>query len=205
MPSAASTRIAAVPSLQDLPGTLAGRALLAVGATLFVATCAHVSLPLYFTPVPFTLQTFAVLLIGLVFGPALGAATLLLYLAEGAAGLPVFSPQGPGGIAQLLGPTGGYLLSYPLAAAAAGLIARWGRTRISGALAAGIAGLASTAIVLACGAAWLSSTWLAPIARLPHAASGLWTLAVLPFLPGEAVKIAAASAAYSTFSRWRRS
>ncbi len=95
-----------------------------VAATGFVALCAHVSVPLPFTLVPLTLQTFAVMLLGMVMGPGTAFAALTLYLVEGAVGLPVFSQYGPGGFAKLLGPTGGYLFSYPLAAALTGSIVR---------------------------------------------------------------------------------
>ncbi|HWB31924.1 MAG TPA: biotin transporter BioY [Acidobacteriaceae bacterium] len=196
VPSAASTPIPASRPLQ-LPESLSGRAALAVSATLFVALCAHVSVPLFFTPVPLTLQTFAVLIIGLVFGPALGASTLLLYLAEGAAGLPVFSPQGPGGIAQLLGPTGGYLLSYPLAAAAAGLTVRALSDRRKYLPAAALAGAASTVIVFAFGTVWLAC-------ELKVGSAMAFKTAVLPFLPGEVLKIAAAVACYATYRRRQR-
>src|SRR6184192_3006969 len=92
-----------------------------VGASLFVALCARITLPLPFTPVPLSLQNFGVLLVGLLLGSRRGFAALLLYLAEGASGLPVFTP-GWGGIAQLLGPTGGYLIAYPIVAFCAGWI-----------------------------------------------------------------------------------
>src|ERR1700761_9415671 len=85
-------------------------------ATGLVALCAHIAVPLGYTPVPVTMQTFAVLLLGLLFGPGAAFASLSLYLLEGAVGMPVFSPHGPGGLVQLLGPTGGYLLAYPFAA-----------------------------------------------------------------------------------------
>jgi hypothetical protein len=74
-----------------------------VSATALVAICAHIAVPLGFTPVPVTMQTFAVLLLGLLFGPGPAFACLALYLMEGAVGLPVFSPHGPGGLAQMLG------------------------------------------------------------------------------------------------------
>lgn len=96
---------------------LAQQGAIIIGASLFVAICARVTVPLPFTPVPLTLQNFGVLLVGLMLGSRRGFAALLLYLAEGAAGLPVFSIGGLGGVAQLLGPTGGYLFAYPLAAA----------------------------------------------------------------------------------------
>src|SRR5574341_1634880 len=78
--------------------------MLVVSGSLLVALAARISLPLPFTPVPLTLSNFAVLLVGLLLGRRVGFAALVLYLAEGAAGLPVFSPVGPGGLAQLLGP-----------------------------------------------------------------------------------------------------
>ena len=95
---------------------------LIVGASIFVALCARVSVPLPFTPVPLTMQNLGVLLVGLLLGSRAGFAALCLYLMEGASGLPVFSPSGPGGIAQLLGPTGGFLFAYPFVAWLAGYI-----------------------------------------------------------------------------------
>src|SRR5215469_16303907 len=85
-----------------------------LGASLFVALCARITLPLPFTPVPLTLQNFGVLLVGLLLGSKRGFAALALYLLEGASGMPVFSIAGVGGVAQLFGPTGGYLMMYPL-------------------------------------------------------------------------------------------
>src|ERR1700685_644266 len=93
-----------------------------VAASLFVALCARVTVPLPFTPVPLTLQNFGVLLVGLMLGPRRAFAALVLYLAEGLVGMPVFNPTGPGGIAQLLGTTGGFLLAYPLIAGIAGWV-----------------------------------------------------------------------------------
>src|ERR1700761_3610314 len=111
------------PSIAGSSGRhFARQAGIAIAATALVALCAHIAIPLGFTPVPVTLQPFAVLLLGLLFGPRFGFAALVLYLIEGASGLPVFNPHGPGGIAQLFGPTGGYLLAAPFAAATAGRI-----------------------------------------------------------------------------------
>jgi len=90
-------------------------ALLVVAGSLFVAALAQVSLPLPFTPVPITGQTFAVLLVGAVLGARRGAASLVLYLLEGSLGLPVFA-NGTNGLARLLGPTGGYLIGFVAAA-----------------------------------------------------------------------------------------
>ena len=126
---------------------------LVVGASLFVALCARVTVPLPFTPVPLTLQNFGVLVVGLVMGPRRAFAALVLYLAEGAAGLPVFNPAGLGGVAQLMGPTGGYLLAYPLVAGLAGFLVERGRKTF--ARAAG-AGLAAEVLLFTVGLTWLA-------------------------------------------------
>ncbi|HVP56417.1 MAG TPA: biotin transporter BioY [Candidatus Eisenbacteria bacterium] len=102
---------------------LAKQAGVVIGASAVIAVCARLVLPLPFTPVPLTLANFGVLLVGLALGSKRGFAAAALYLAWGAVGLPVFSPSGAGGIAQLFGPTGGYLLAYPVAAFVAGWIA----------------------------------------------------------------------------------
>ena len=95
---------------------------LVVGASLIVALCAKITIPLMpLTPVPLTVQNLGVLLVGLLLGSRRGFAALALYLAEGAMGLPVFSPAS-GGIAQLFGPTGGFLMAYPFVAFLAGYI-----------------------------------------------------------------------------------
>ena len=93
-----------------------------IGASLVVALCARLTVPLPFTPVPLTMQNFGVLLVALLLGSRRGFAALALYLIEGACGLPVFNASGPGGIAQILGPTGGFLMAYPLVAFATGSI-----------------------------------------------------------------------------------
>jgi biotin transport system substrate-specific component len=96
---------------------------LVVGASLFVALCAHITISLMpLTPIPLTVQNLGVLLVGLLLGSRRGFAALMLYLMEGVIGLPAFSPVGTGGIAQLLGPTGGFLMVYPFVAFLAGYI-----------------------------------------------------------------------------------
>ncbi len=111
---------------------------LVVGASLVVALCAHITIPLMpLTPVPLTVQNLGVLLVGLLLGSRRGFAALVLYLAEGAVGLPVFSP-GPGGILQLLGPTGGFLLAYPFVAFLAGYIVERGAKSFARAAVAGL-------------------------------------------------------------------
>src|SRR5205807_2648479 len=121
-----------------------------------VALCSHIAVPLWFTPVPLTLQPFAVLLLGLILSPRLAAATLGAYLLEGAAGLPVFAPGFAlgGGLAHLLGPTGGYLMSYPATAA----LVSWLRGRVTrGFAGAVLSAAAGNAVILLCGFVWLAA------------------------------------------------
>src|SRR5271154_2135990 len=124
MQSAIPSQLRLTHNTGSLQESLASKTLLVIGATAFVAACAHISFPLPFTPVPLTLQNFAVVLVGLVLGPVAGFSAMVLYLVEGAIGLPVFTPYAAGGVAHLLGPNGGYLFSYPLAAATAGWVVR---------------------------------------------------------------------------------
>src|SRR5687767_7298003 len=112
-----------------------------VGFTIALAAAAQVAIPLPGTPVPFTLQPLLVVLAGFWLGPVAGAASMTLYLLAGAVGLPVFAPVGAPGVARLLGPTGGYLLAYPVAAAVAGALSRGGASYVTRALAA-LAGMA---------------------------------------------------------------
>ncbi|HXS78463.1 MAG TPA: biotin transporter BioY [Terracidiphilus sp.] len=174
---------------------LRGAGLVLAGSAL-VAVCSHIALPLWFTPVPLTLQPFAVLLLGLVLGPRLAAATLGAYLLEGATGLPVFTPGFAlgAGVAHLVGPTGGYLMSYPAAAA----LVSWLRTRLNrGFAGAALSAAAGDALILLCGFVWL--------AMWTHAAIGsAFALAVLPFLPGEALKVVAAAGIARGLGRVRR-
>ncbi len=161
----------------------------------FVAVCAHIALPLYFTPVPLTLQPFAVLLLGLLLSPRLAGATLLAYLAEGAAGLPVFTPgvAGTWGIAHLFGPTGGYLLAYPLAALLISYLYRRSGRGIGPALVAAAAG---DLLILSAGAVWL--------AVFTHSSLLLvLNQAVIPFLPGDALKVATAAGLAAGWQRLR--
>lgn len=131
----------------------ARQAAIVVGASLFVALCARVTIPLPFTPVPLTLQNFAVLVVGMTLGRRRGFAALALYLAEGASGLPVFNPTGLGGVAQLLGPTGGFLMAYPFVAALAGWILERGKRSFTR---AAVAGFLAEALLFASGIGWLA-------------------------------------------------
>ncbi|MGD0734108.1 MAG: biotin transporter BioY [Terracidiphilus sp.] len=170
-----------------------------LAGSAFVAACAHISIPLYFTPVPLTVQPFAVLLLGLMLSPRLALTTLVAYLAEGAAGLPVFTPTpAMAGLAHLFGPTGGYLLAYPLAAFLISTLWRQtgrtltGRTFATAAFSAAAGDLA----ILLCGALWLA-------VETHASAQSVLMLAVLPFLAGDALKIIAAAALATGFRRLR--
>jgi biotin transport system substrate-specific component len=129
---------------QAVTGTLSHsvvrQVLLGLGGVLLVAIAAQAAIPLPGTPVPLTLQGPAVLLVGVLLGPRLGAASLVLYLLLGAAGLPVFAPVLPPGLARLFGPSGGYLLAFPAAAAVAGQVVADGKSwiRIYSGLLAGL-------------------------------------------------------------------
>jgi biotin transport system substrate-specific component len=162
---------------------------LVVGASLFVAVCARVTVPLPFTPIPLTLQNFGVLVVGLALGRRRAFAALLLYLAEGCMGLPVFSPAGPGGLAQLLGPTGGFLMAYPLVAAMAGWIMESGKKTFSRAL---IASSAAEVLLFAGGLGWL--------AAMTHSASLALRYGLYWFVFAEVIKIMMAAATVSHLS-----
>jgi biotin transport system substrate-specific component len=168
------------------------RAVEQVGAvvlvTVLTAIAAQVSFPLPFTPVPFTFQPMVVLVGAMVLGSRLGATSQLLYLALGIAGLPLFaaSPLLPQGAARLFGPTGGYLMSYPLAAFVTGLLAERGfDRRYLTAIAAMALGLV---LVYAGGTAWLMIA-SQPARGLPAALAA----GVVPFVAADLLKLVVAA------------
>jgi biotin transport system substrate-specific component len=154
--------------------------LLVVAASLLTAAAAQLEIRLPWTPVPITGQTFAVLLCGAVLGARRAFLAQCLYLFEGAAGLPFFS-GGAAGLAHLVGPTGGYLMAFPLAAALTGLMSDrgWNRSPFTAALAM----LTGSTVIFALGLVQLSLF----IPRDQVLAAGL-----LPFIPGDLVKSAIA-------------
>jgi biotin transport system substrate-specific component len=157
---------------------------LAIAGSLALWLSAKLQVPFY--PVPMTMQTFVVLVIGTAFGWRLGAATVALYLAEGALGLPVFAgtPEKGIGLAYMIGPTGGYLLSYLPAAALCGFLANrgWDRRIVTTALSM----LLGTVVIYAFGLSWLGTVvgWDKPILA--------WGLT--PFILGDLLKLALAAA-----------
>jgi biotin transport system substrate-specific component len=173
----------------------AKQAAIVIAASLFVALCARVTVPLPFTPVPLTLQNFGVLTVGLLLGSRRGSAALSLYLIEGAFGLPVFSPSIlGGGIAQILGPTGGFLMAYPLVAFVAGWI--YERRSVQGSRRFGWAALSSVAAELVLFAGGLS--WLAV---LTHSVSLALRYGLYWFVFAEVIKVLMASA---VATRWQQ-
>jgi len=161
---------------------------LVIGASAVVALAARFAIPLPGTPVPLSLVNFAVLLVGLTLGAKRGFAALALYLAEGAAGLPVFSPvvggiMAPGGILQLLGPTGGFLMAYPVVAFIAGWAFAAGKKDLKGAL---IGATAGELLLFALGVNWLMMVFHVPMAQ-----AVAW--GVYPFLAAEVLKVVSAA------------
>lgn len=165
------------PSTQSAAAALARSAVLILAGSALLALSAKINVPLPY--VPMTMQSLVVLLIGAAYGWRLGLATLVAYLAEGAAGLPVFA--GPvGGPAVLVGPTGGYLIGFVLAAVLMGVtVERMGRS--IAVLGAGM--LAGHVVMLAAGFAWL-------VGGLGLGVEKAWLVGVVPFIAGSVVKSA---------------
>ncbi|TNE44068.1 MAG: biotin transporter BioY [Deltaproteobacteria bacterium] len=155
---------------------------LVVGGSLFIALAAQIAIPLPFTPVPVTGQSLAVLLLGVLLGSRKGAASVLLYLGEGAMGLPFFA-KGAAGLAILRGATAGYLLGFVVAAFVVGWLAERGWDRDL--WRSGAAMMVGNAIIFACGLTWLS--YLVGFSKA-------LTLGFYPFVPGMLVKLVLASA-----------
>jgi biotin transport system substrate-specific component len=167
-------------ALRQATAVLAGAVLVALGA--------QVSLPLPGTPIPMTFQLPAVLVVGGLLGPRLGASSLAVYLLLGAVGLPVFAPMGLPGVARLFGPTGGYLLALPLAAAVAGAAAR-PPLRVAR-LAAGF--LLALGVIHAGG--------IAQLAILGGDMAVAWRVGSLPFLAGDVAKLLLAGVVVGRFN-----
>jgi len=197
MSQAQSQTNTAVPhdSLSWLPASRLARAIFAVLAgTALLALSAHVAVPLFFTPVPFTLQPMAVLLIGLLLEPGIAFATLVAYLVEGACGLPVFAPTPDVSVFHLLGPSAGFLWAYPFAVF---LVSKLYRTfRPATFTTAALSAAAGAVIYFTCGASWLAVFAHQPI-------SIALKLAVWPFLAGDALKVVLAAAIVTGIVRVR--
>lgn len=162
---------------------------------MFVALMARISVPLPLSPVPITGQTFAVLFVGALLGRTRGALSLFTYILWGVLGFPVFA-EGTGGLARILGPTGGYILGFVAAAWTTGFLAQrgWDRRFITCALAMAI----GNAVIYLFGLPWLVA-FVGPVRTVP---SGLF-----PFIPGDVIKILFAAAllplGWRILARWR--
>jgi biotin transport system substrate-specific component len=177
-----------VPARVSRSNTLLRDGILVVGFSIFLALCAQVSFHIPFTPVPITLQTLAVVLTGAALGSKRGGLAMLLYLAEGAAGLPVFA-GGTGGFIHLIGYTGGYLWSYPIAAFVTGWLCekrldRSFQTSV-------IAMLPATVIIYALGVPWLAVVLHLTLTQALLAG-------MVPFIPGDLLKLVIATALLPT-------
>ncbi|MFZ0800288.1 MAG: biotin transporter BioY [Terriglobales bacterium] len=175
---------------------IAKQVAIVIAASLFVALCARMTVPLPFTPVPLTLQNFGVLAVGLLLGSRRGFAALTLYLVEGAFGLPVFSPSSilGGGIAHILGPTGGFLMAYPVVAFVAG----WIYERKSGKSSrrfgwAALSAAAAELVLFAGGLSWL--------AVLTHSVSLAIRFGLYWFVFAEVIKVLMAA---GVAARWHQ-
>jgi biotin transport system substrate-specific component len=181
----ASTTYADILRPSTRQKALAYDAVLIIGGSLFIALCAQFTI--HVGPVPITGQTLGVLLTGMLLGSRRGSLSVLAYLAEGIAGLPVFAPGGPMGVARLLGPTGGYLLGFVAAAYGTGLLAErgWDRKMVTTLLAM----LIGNAAIYAFGLPWLGI-----FVGIENALS----LGLYPFVIGDLLKAFLAAALLPT-------
>jgi biotin transport system substrate-specific component len=177
---------------------------LVLAGALFIALAAQISVPMW--PVPVTLQSLAILLVGFAYGSRLGAATVIVYLAQGLMGLPVFTPTTMPGLAALIGPTGGFLIGFVALAWIAGFAAERK-------LARSVIGTALVALVVSAALYLPGVLWPMSVAALAgvdagwagHGLGFYWTHFVAPFLIGDAIKAVLAAlivnGAWSALSR----
>lgn len=169
-----------VDAIWPMSGLLREVVLILAGS-LLIAIAAQIKIPLPFSPVPITGQTFAVLLLGALYGSKRGPATVLIYLALGVTGMPIFAGAAAG-IAPLLGPTGGYLVGFLAAAYLVGLLSERGWDRKPWSAAMGM--IIGNTVIYALGILWLAYYvgWGKVLAT-----------GVLPFIPGDIIKIGLAT------------
>jgi biotin transport system substrate-specific component len=180
--------MSSITSAASVLPALFPRALAALAGALAVALAAQVAVPLPGTPVPVSLAPLAVVLVGGLLGARVGAAALVTYLVMGAAGLPVFAPGGLPGAARLFGPTGGFLLAYPLAAALAGIVTARG------------AGWVRVLAAPALGMLAIHAGGVAQLLVLTGSASLAVALGTLPFVAGDLLKVGVAALVLRCFA-----
>ena len=171
---------------------LATDAIWVIAFSLVTAICAQVSFHLPFSPVPITGQTFAVLLSGAVLGWRRAFLSQIAYLAEGAAGLPVFA-DGAGSVLHLVGPSGGFLLCFPVAAALVGYLVEQGVGRSTWKLAGAL--VSGDVLILLAGSTWLHLLFGFPFAQA-------WVLGFIPFLVADVAKVALVGCSLPRVLRW---
>ncbi len=164
--------------------------LLIVGGSIFIALSAQIAIPVPFSPIPITGQTFAIILTGAFLGSRLGSLVVLAYLLEGAAGLPVFA-QAHFGIVHLLGPTGGYLLGFVPAAFVVGYLAEqgWGKSFFRSLIMMSL----GTIIIFVVGLTWLS---------VALTSANIMTFGFYPYLTGALIKIFTAALIFSSSGKF---
>ena len=183
-----SQSVAQVASRRDRALDLAWQVAIVISASFFVAFCARIYFPIPGTPVPLTVQNLGVLLVGLTLGSRRGFIALMLYLAEGIAGIPVFSPMYHAGFLQLLGPTGGYLIAYPLVAGLAGYIFERGKP-----------GFARAAVAATAGEIVLFTFGIAQLYIITHSLSKAIAFGLYWFVFAEVMKVMFAAGAVKSW------
>jgi len=178
-----SKAISIPSSASGQANSLLKQSAIVICASAVIAVCARLVVPLPFTPVPLTLANFGVLLVGLALGSRRGFAAAAVYLGWGAIGLPVFASSGPGGIAQMLGPTGGYLWAYPVVAFVAGWIAE-----------RGVAGFTRNLFASAIGELVLFAAGISWLAIVTHSWRQAAFFGLYPFVFAEVSKVMVAAA-----------
>ena len=181
MPSATLLNSIAAGRVSEAGLTMAHKVALVIGGSILLALSAHIKVPFY--PVPVTMQTMLVLMIGMTFGSRLGFATILAYLAQGAMGLPVFA--GGAGLAYMAGPTGGYLFGFAVAAIVTGLLAErgWGKN------------IGSTALAMIIGNIVIYAFGVSYLASIVGGFDKAIQFGLAPFIYGDMLKIVIAAAA----------
>ena len=177
-------------TVSEQPLSLLKQTVIVICASAVIAVCARLMVPLPLTPVPLTLANFGVLLVGLTLGSRRGFAAAALYLAWGAMGLPVFASSGPGSIAQMLGPTGGYLWAYPVVAFIAGWIAERGEAGFTRNL---VGATVAEFVLFAAGISWL--------AIMTHSWQQAAAFGLYPFSFAEVSKVLVAAAGAARLRR----
>ena len=175
-----------------VPRSLATDVIWCVAFSLVTGICAQVSFHLPFSPVPITGQTFAVLLSGAVLGWRRAFFSQLAYLMEGAAGLPVFA-DGAGSVLHLIGPSGGFLLCFPLAAALVGFLVEQGVGRSTGKMIGAL--VSGDVLILMAGSLWLRLLFNVPFAQA-------WLMGFYPFLVADIAKVALVGCSLPRILRW---